>query len=71
MDDKLEISETNKEKNQIIVNRKYKFNLCYITDNTKVFKCTENKTVKKNLKFNRKLIYSFIYYSCFLVFVRI
>ncbi|KAG4083385.1 hypothetical protein H8356DRAFT_1326411 [Neocallimastix lanati (nom. inval.)] len=41
------ISETNKEKTQIIVNRKYKFNLWYITNNTKVFKCTEYKTVKK------------------------
>ena len=29
MDDQLEISETNKEKNQIIVNQKYKFNLWY------------------------------------------
>ncbi|KAG4102361.1 hypothetical protein H8356DRAFT_1421132 [Neocallimastix lanati (nom. inval.)] len=47
MDDKLEISETNKEKYQIIVNRKYKFNLWYITNNTKVFKCTEYKTDKK------------------------
>ncbi|KAG4103298.1 hypothetical protein H8356DRAFT_1644212 [Neocallimastix lanati (nom. inval.)] len=47
MDDQLEISETNKEKNQIIVNKKYKFNLRYITNSTKVFKCTEYKTVKK------------------------
>ncbi|ORY83428.1 hypothetical protein LY90DRAFT_499629 [Neocallimastix californiae] len=47
MDDQLEISETNKEKNQIIVNRKYKFNLWYITNNTKIFKCTKYKTVKK------------------------
>ncbi|ORY31317.1 hypothetical protein LY90DRAFT_512478 [Neocallimastix californiae] len=47
MDDQLEISETNKEKNQIIVNKKYKFNLWYITNSTKVFKCTEYKTVKK------------------------
>ena len=47
MDDQLEISETNKEKNQIIVNKKYKFNLQYITNNAKVFKCTEYKTVKK------------------------
>ncbi|KAG4096695.1 hypothetical protein H8356DRAFT_1679940, partial [Neocallimastix lanati (nom. inval.)] len=47
MDDQLEISETNKEKNQIIVNQKYKFNLWYITNSTKVFKCTEYKTVKK------------------------
>ncbi|KAG4090835.1 hypothetical protein H8356DRAFT_1335733 [Neocallimastix lanati (nom. inval.)] len=39
--------ETNKEKNQIIVNRKYKFNLWYITNNTKIFKCTKYKTVKK------------------------
>ncbi|KAL6590700.1 hypothetical protein U3516DRAFT_770227 [Neocallimastix sp. 'constans'] len=42
-----EISETNKEKNQIIVNRKYKFNLWYITNNTKIFQCTKCKTVKK------------------------
>jgi len=47
MDDQLEISETNKEKNHIIVNRKYKFNLWYITSKTKVFKCTEYKTIKK------------------------
>ncbi|ORY29578.1 hypothetical protein LY90DRAFT_512823 [Neocallimastix californiae] len=47
MDDQLEISETNKEKNQIIVIKKYKFNLWYITNSTKVFKCTEYKTVKK------------------------
>jgi len=44
MDDQLEISETNKKKNQIIVNKKYKFNLWYITNSTK---CTEYKTVKK------------------------
>ncbi|KAL6617283.1 hypothetical protein U3516DRAFT_749191 [Neocallimastix sp. 'constans'] len=37
MDDQLEINETNKEKKQII----------YITNNTKVIKCTEYKTVKK------------------------
>ncbi|KAG4091882.1 hypothetical protein H8356DRAFT_1278659 [Neocallimastix lanati (nom. inval.)] len=42
MDDQLEISETSKEKNQIIVNRKYKFNLWYLTNNTKVFKCVLN-----------------------------
>ena len=47
MDDQLEINETNKEKNQIILNRKYKFNLQYITNNTKVIKCTKYKTVKK------------------------
>ena len=47
MDDQLEISETNKEKNQIIVNGKYKFNLWYITNNTKIFQCTKCKTVKK------------------------
>ncbi|KAL6628641.1 hypothetical protein LY90DRAFT_513902 [Neocallimastix californiae] len=47
MDDQLEISETNKEKNQIIVNRKYKFNLLYITNNIKIFKCTKYKIVKK------------------------
>ena len=47
MDDQLEISETNKEKNQIIVNKKYKFNLWYITNNTKIFQCTKCKTVKK------------------------
>ncbi|KAG4083497.1 hypothetical protein H8356DRAFT_1436943 [Neocallimastix lanati (nom. inval.)] len=47
MSDQLEISVTNKEKNQIIVNRKYKFNLWYITNNTKIFKCTKYKTVKK------------------------
>jgi len=47
MNDQLEISETNKVKNRIVLNRKYKFNLCYITNNTKIFKCTKYKTVKK------------------------
>ncbi|ORX76575.1 hypothetical protein BCR32DRAFT_303757 [Anaeromyces robustus] len=47
MVDQLEISETNEKRNQIIVNRKYKFNLWYTTNNTKVFKCTEYKTVNK------------------------
>ena len=38
MDDQLEISETNKEKNQIIVNKKYKFNFIniYSKKNNKV-----------------------------------
>ncbi|KAG4087497.1 hypothetical protein H8356DRAFT_1728948, partial [Neocallimastix lanati (nom. inval.)] len=54
MDDQLEISETNKEKNQIIVNKKYKFNLWYITNSTKVFKCTEYKIVKKLIKYENK-----------------
>jgi len=53
MDDQLEISEINKEKNQIIVNRKYKFNLWYITNNTKVFKCTNIKQLKND---NNKVI---------------
>ncbi|KAG4107011.1 hypothetical protein H8356DRAFT_1625135, partial [Neocallimastix lanati (nom. inval.)] len=35
------------KKPKIIVNRKYKFNLWYITINTKIFKCTKYKTVKK------------------------
>ncbi|KAG4088252.1 hypothetical protein H8356DRAFT_1432913 [Neocallimastix lanati (nom. inval.)] len=54
MDDQLKISETNKEKNQIIVNKKYKFNLWYITNHTKVFKCTEYKTIKKLIKYENK-----------------
>ncbi|OUM65129.1 hypothetical protein PIROE2DRAFT_7935 [Piromyces sp. E2] len=54
MDDQLEISEINKEKNQIIINRKYKFNLWYITNNTKIFKCIEYKTVKKLIKYENK-----------------
>ncbi|KAG4099318.1 hypothetical protein H8356DRAFT_1666667 [Neocallimastix lanati (nom. inval.)] len=54
MDDQLEKSETNNEKNQIIVNRKYKFNLWYITNNTKIFQCTKYKTVKKLIKYENK-----------------
>jgi len=46
MDYQLEISETNKEKNQIIVNKKYKFNLWYITNSTKVFKVLNIKPLK-------------------------
>jgi len=52
MDDQLEISETSKEKNQIIVNRKYKFNLWYLTNNTKVFKCVLNIKQLKNVNLN-------------------
>ena len=44
----IEISETNREKKQIIVDKKYKFNFSYLKrDNSKVYRCTEYKTPKK------------------------
>ncbi|KAG4085414.1 hypothetical protein H8356DRAFT_1340608 [Neocallimastix lanati (nom. inval.)] len=52
MDDQLEISETSKEKNKIIINRNYKFNLWYITNNTKL----KNLNLKIILNDNNKVI---------------
>jgi len=44
----IEISKTNRGKEQIILNRKYKFNLSSkIKDNSKKYKCTEYKTLNK------------------------
>ncbi|ORX66089.1 hypothetical protein BCR32DRAFT_250539 [Anaeromyces robustus] len=50
MDDKLkiEISETNRGKEQIIINKKYKYNFSTLKkDNTKVYRCTEYRTSNK------------------------
>ncbi|ORX64275.1 hypothetical protein BCR32DRAFT_251198 [Anaeromyces robustus] len=50
MDDKLkiEISETNRGKEQIIINKKYKYNFSTLKkDNTKVYICTEYRTSNK------------------------
>jgi len=45
---KIEISETNRGKKQIIINRKYKFNFAAEKkDNTKVYRCTEYRTLNK------------------------
>jgi len=45
---KIEIRETNRGKKQIIINRKYKFNFAAEKkDNTKVYRCTEYKTLNK------------------------
>ncbi|KAL6628530.1 hypothetical protein U3516DRAFT_793601 [Neocallimastix sp. 'constans'] len=57
MDDQLEISETNKEKNQIIVNKKYKFNLWYIMNNTKVFKYINQNDNNKVIKYENRHIH--------------
>lgn len=47
-DHKLEISKTNRGKNQIILDKKYKYNFLYKKkDNTKIYRCTEYKTIKK------------------------
>jgi len=45
----IEISKTNnRRKEQIILNRKYKFNLLFKRkDNSKKYKCTEYKTLNK------------------------
>ena len=43
----IDVSESNKGKEQIIINKKYKFNFSYIRkDNSKVYKCTEYKKHK-------------------------
>ncbi len=50
MDEKpeIEISETNRGKEQIIVNKKYKFNFSTLKkDNSKVYRCTEYRTLNK------------------------
>ncbi|OUM58044.1 hypothetical protein PIROE2DRAFT_16786 [Piromyces sp. E2] len=48
MDNQLKINETNKERSQLILNRKYKFNLWYITNNNiKVFKCIKYRSINK------------------------
>ncbi len=45
---KIEFSETNRGKEQIIVNKKYKYNFSTIKkDNTKVYRCTEYRTLNK------------------------
>ena len=42
------VSESNKGKEQIIINKKYKFNFSYIRkDNSKVYKCAEYKKINK------------------------
>ncbi|ORX71716.1 hypothetical protein BCR32DRAFT_250084 [Anaeromyces robustus] len=44
----IEISETNRGNEQIIINRKYKFNLSSKRkDNSKIYKCTEYKTMNR------------------------
>ena len=44
----IETSETNRGKEQIIVNRKYLFNISSIRkDNSKVYKCIEYRTLNK------------------------
>jgi len=44
----IDVNESNKEKEQIIINKKYKFNFSYIRkDNSKVYKCTEYKKINK------------------------
>ena len=45
---RIEISETNRGKKQIIINGKYKFNFSNKKkDNLKVYRCTENRTSNK------------------------
>ena len=47
-----EVSETNREKKQIIIERKYKFNFSYKKiDNTEIFRCTHYKTSYKCTSF--------------------
>ena len=44
---KIDFSETNRGKEQIIINKKYKYNYFYAKKNkSKVYKCTEYKNFK-------------------------
>eukprot|EP00833_Pecoramyces_ruminatium_P012295 jgi/Orpsp1_1/1186327/evm.model.d7180000049809.1 len=44
----IDISETNRGRNKIIINKKYKYNFSkIIKDNKKIFRCTEYKTHNK------------------------
>ena len=44
----IEINGTNRGREQIIINRKFKFNFSKIKkDNTKIYRCTEYKTYNK------------------------
>ncbi|ORX76116.1 hypothetical protein BCR32DRAFT_248991 [Anaeromyces robustus] len=48
---KIEFSETNKGKEQVVINRKYKFNLRYIKkDNLKYFHCDFEKAISNAIK---------------------
>ncbi|KAG4101450.1 hypothetical protein H8356DRAFT_1421884 [Neocallimastix lanati (nom. inval.)] len=45
---KIDISETNRGKEQIIIDRKFKYNFSKLKkDNTKIYRCTEYKTLNK------------------------
>ncbi|KAG4094043.1 hypothetical protein H8356DRAFT_1428207 [Neocallimastix lanati (nom. inval.)] len=45
---KIDISETNRGKEQIIIDRKFKYNFLKLKkDNTKIYRCTEYKTLNK------------------------
>jgi len=45
---KINISETNRGKEQIIIDRKFKYNFSKLKkDNTKIYRCTEYKTLNK------------------------
>jgi len=45
---KIDISETNRGKEQIIIYRKFKYNFSKLKkDNTKINRCTEYKTLNK------------------------
>ena len=51
----IEISETNRGKEQLIINRKYKYNFSRKLKNSKVYRCTEYKTsnnCKSSIKIN-------------------
>ena len=44
----IDVSDFNKGKEQIIINKKYKFNFSYMRkDNSKTYKCTEYKKINK------------------------
>ncbi|KAG4086207.1 hypothetical protein H8356DRAFT_1330727 [Neocallimastix lanati (nom. inval.)] len=45
---KIDVSETNRGKEQIIIDRKFKYNFSKLKkDNTKIYRCTEYKTLNK------------------------
>ena len=55
---KFEISETNRGREQIIIEKKYKYNFSLVKkDKNKVFRCTEYKTKNKYKSTKKKFFY--------------
>jgi len=51
---KIKFSETKRGKEQVIINRKFKFNFSNLKKNNSIYKCTECRTKKKKKKKKKK-----------------